>query len=343
MLASKILLNGEFFEANSSRSSPASIKIGDQRASVFRGDDCISKNIKIIDIQNQKNIYLENESLFVLNDKLTKQQLEPNITKFEKIIRWLEVFSFKRALILSAILIIIIVGFRYLFHSVSSTIVQIFPIKWEQKIGDNAYKGLKLATFKPTQLSAEKIKNLTSKAQKLIQFSGLKITPEIKFHKTNFYGANAFAFPGGPIVVTDQLVKVLKSDTLILAVIAHEIAHIRQRHSLHQIIKAAGATILFSVIFGYDESLIEEASALAISLWLSKKSREFEKDADLVALDILENSGLSKKHLVESFEKLVNHFCGNVDKSDPNTCLNDIETGWFSTHPSFKERLIYLK
>ena len=62
----------------------------------------------------------------------------------------------------------------------------------------------------------------------------------IPLWRSEFFGANAFAFPGGPIVVTDDLVKLLDNDYLTLAVIAHELAHIDQRHSLHQIMEIIG-------------------------------------------------------------------------------------------------------
>ena len=56
-------------------------------------------------------------------------------------------------------------------------------------------------------------------------------------------GANAFALPGGTIVMTDQLVEKSKSDDEIMGVLGHEIAHVEQRHSLRQLYRILGTWI----------------------------------------------------------------------------------------------------
>ena len=59
-------------------------------------------------------------------------------------------------------------------------------------------------------------------------------------------GANAFALPGGTIVVTDELVELAGSPRAVAAVVAHEMGHVHHRHGLRQLIQssaiAAGAT-----------------------------------------------------------------------------------------------------
>ena len=164
-------------------------------------------------------------------------------------------------------------------------LVSIFPIQLEEKIGQNAYKSLKKIAFKDTELRHNKISILRNNAFDIDSVNGLR-SVDILFHKSELFGANALAFPGGPIVVTDDLVKLLDNNDLTLAVIAHELAHIDQRHSLHQIIEIIGIAAVASVLFGSTDSLIEEASLVAINLWASKKSRQFEKEADLFALDL---------------------------------------------------------
>ena len=75
-------------------------------------------------------------------------------------------------------------------------------------------------------------------------------------------GANALAFPGGPVVVTDELVLLLQQDDLILSVIAHEFAHIQERHSLQHIVEMIGIGAMTSVMLGANDTLLEEASVV---------------------------------------------------------------------------------
>ena len=120
-------------------------------------------------------------------------------------------------------------------------------------------------------------------------------------------GANALAFPGGPIVLTDDLIKLLENDNLILGVIAHEFVHIQKQHSLKQIIEIIGIAALSSIILGSNETLIEEASFVGINLWASKKSREFEKEADLLDLAVQKvlDNGLRTRDIMSSGKKEV--------------------------------------
>ena len=141
---------------------------------------------------------------------------------------------------------------------------------------------------------------------------------------------------------TDDLIKVLKDDELILSVIAHEIAHIKERHSLQQIVEIAGLSSIAWMIFGLDESILEEIVFIGINIWGLKKSRDLEKDADIIALKLLEKTGISKTNFLLAIEKLTNHYC-IATKIEKSVCMNEVKSGWLSTHPSGAERLKYLR
>ena len=92
---------------------------------------------------------------------------------------------------------------------------------------------------------------------------------------------------------------------MVLGVIAHEIAHIQERHSLHQIVEIVGLSSLAWLIFGLDEGILEEVALVGINLWSLKKSRDFEKDSDLLALEFLENAGLKKDSFMIGGQKII--------------------------------------
>ena len=332
---------GHFFRELSSKEEAGEININKTTASITSAGMQICRNVKIQSIQGKKDIYLNNGFLFSLSEPLTSEQEHLQQNKYEKIINWLEIFSFKKAFILSLILLIGLISLRFALTSSINLLVAIFPTKIEEKIGQNAYNSLKYAAFQETELRPDQISKLRSKANEIASVNGLR-TVDILFHKSDLFGANALAFPGGPIVVTDDLVKLLDNDYLTLAVIAHELAHIDQRHSLHQIMEIIGIAAVASVLFGSTDSLIEEASLVAINLWASKKSRQFEKEADLFALDYLETSKIDKNSLGLAIEKLTRHLCKAAEGLEFQNCLKKDTNGWFASHPSLVERLKYL-
>ena len=63
-------------------------------------------------------------------------------------------------------------------------------------------------------------------------------------------GAERVSLPGNIIVVTDELVKFVHSDDELLAVLAHEIGHLRARHALRLVLQQSGIAVLATVVAG---------------------------------------------------------------------------------------------
>ncbi len=335
-------IDGDFFKPGSSKAETASIVIDNKEVSVFKDEECLYHLLKVQSVEDDKSIFLENGSLFVAKEELNEIDLKSLIPKTELVLKNLDIFSFKSAIIISLAIIVLIIGYRFLFISFSSTLVYLFPHNWEKKIGESTYKTLSSTILEKSEIPEKRKADLREKSQKVFKHSNLYKNPEIKFNKSNILGPNALALPGGPIVITDDLIKLLKDDELILAVIAHEIAHIKERHSLQQIVEVAGLSSIAWMIFGLDESILEEIVFIGINVWSLKKSRNLEKDADLMALKLLEKTGMSKKSFIQAIEKLTKHYCieTNLEKS---VCISEVKSGWLSTHPTGAERLEYLK
>jgi len=337
-----VRLSGQVCKARSSKAENAVIELGDGKATIFVDGVPICKAIEIESIQAGKEIYLKNGFLFALETALTRAQEKPLLGRLERSVSWLENFSIGKAVLLSLLLLSALIMFRLMLTALTPLTVAIFPYEWEAAIGRNTYQTLEQTAFEESELSTVRIDRLRDKVVQLAAANGLQ-SPEILFHKSDLIGANALAFPGGPIVVTDDLVLLLQRDDLVLAVIAHELAHVAQRHSLHQLIEVIGVTAIASVLLGADETLIEEASLVGISVWANKKSRGFEREADLMALAYLERGKMKKSSFAEAIERLVTHFCKANHARTEQECLSDTQTGWFSSHPTGAERLAYLR
>jgi predicted Zn-dependent protease len=97
--------------------------------------------------------------------------------------------------------------------------------------------------------------------------------------------ANAFALPGGNILVTDKLVFLMSTPGECAAVLAHEIGHIEKKHTLSKLLTNFTASVLLG-----DKTLAAEAAQM---LATSAYSRRQEESADDFALDLLEKSGIN--------------------------------------------------
>ncbi len=144
---------------------------------------------------------------------------------------------------------------------------------------------------------------------------------------------NAFALPGGRIVLFTGMLRLCADADVLAGVLAHELAHVEQRHSLKQLLRTAGIAFFAGAVIGggLDElSNLETLSELSSGLLVLKHSRDHEREADRIAVTKLERAGRSAAGLVEFFESLEN------DK--PGLEIPDA-LFWASTHPLTKDRI----
>jgi len=159
---------------------------------------------------------------------------------------------------------------------------------------------------------------------------------------------NAFAAPGGLILVSRGLVRCCRSEDALAAVLAHEIGHVQGKHGL-QAIKKSRLTSALAILAVEGtrnlggEKLVElteqfEGSIMDITQTLvnSGYARKLEKEADQTATTILERVGYNPNALVEMLGEMKQRLePGGLDFAkthpDPQDRINDIlgaVTGW---------------
>lgn len=139
---------------------------------------------------------------------------------------------------------------------------------------------------------------------------------------------NAFAAPGGFVLLTSGLVKSLQSEDELAFVVAHELAHVLQRHHykviLRQKLAEQAAQNLQSTGVRVDAAL-SQASAEIYARGLDKGA---EFDADRIGVELMARAGYDPAAAVGVLERLQ-----SIKGDDPRAEL------LFSTHPSSAERL----
>ena len=136
---------------------------------------------------------------------------------------------------------------------------------------------------------------------------------------------NAFALPSGIIVITDDMVKLAHNDDELMAVLAHEIGHVRGRHALRQIIQAAGISAMALVLLG-DVSTISSLVTAVPALLQAKNSRDLEAEADEFSRQWLEANGIATSH----FDNIMCRLESRI--------RSDGTPSFLSSHPPTRER-----
>lgn len=103
---------------------------------------------------------------------------------------------------------------------------------------------------------------------------------------------NAFALPGGDIVVFDSLVALADSDAEVVAVLAHELGHVAHRHGVRQMLQSTVVSAVTGLYLGDVSSLVAGFGALVLE---SRYSREFEREADRYGARLLGAAGMLAK------------------------------------------------
>lgn len=154
------------------------------------------------------------------------------------------------------------------------------------------------------------------------------------FRVVNANEVNAFAVPGGHVYVNRGLIERAGNMSELAGVLAHEIGHVVERHSVEQMERAqtanTAASVLYGVLLGRNPSAVEQVGLqVGGSALFAHYTRDAEREADYDAVRFLVASGINPNGLTTMFEKLLSE-----QQSRPSAVER-----WFSTHPLTTERV----
>jgi predicted Zn-dependent protease len=210
------------------------------------------------------------------------------------------------------------------------------PIEWEQKAGDKLFSTMSLQYdfIKNDSLKKEFLK-VAAPLFKQVEKQGYKI--ELYFVKDPTI--NAFALPGGKVVVQTGLIENAKSWEEVMGVLGHELAHVTQRHHVRGIIDNVGIFAILSATVGDVSALAGTFASMGGDLASLSNSRSFENEADETGWDYLVNAKMNPKGLISFFETLKKEHETEIE----STVKESIDLSFLSTHPDTQNRIDLLK
>lgn len=150
----------------------------------------------------------------------------------------------------------------------------------------------------------------------------------LKFRAGDQLGANALALPNNTIILTDELVDLAHSDQEIIGVLAHEQAHLLERHSLQQALSSLGFSVLYIAITGDSSDLM---TTVPIAIVGAGYSRKFEQESDLYALKLMHKNQIETAHFANFLQRMSEDAEEDTDQSSWMSAL--------SSHPATEERI----
>ena len=202
------------------------------------------------------------------------------------------------------------------------------PPESDRLIGAQTLEILDRSVLAPSTLDAQRQAQLQNVFTRMTAPLNDGHVYQLELRSAQQLGPNALALPSGIIVMTDELVAVSKHDEEIMAVLAHEIGHVRGRHALRHIIQAAGVSMMAVVLLG-DLSNVSALASAAPVLIQAKHSRDFEREADGFARGWLDNAGIPSHR----FDDILCRMTGTTRGSKPSPSV------FLSTHPDTTERV----
>lgn len=154
------------------------------------------------------------------------------------------------------------------------------------------------------------------------------------FDVANYREVNAFALPGGPIWIHRGTIDAARNESQLAGVLAHEIAHIANRHAAAQITKGTVGNVGLSLLGallgnGTGSQIAQLGAGIATQATMMKFSRDDEREADMKALTYLKRAGYDPRGMVEFLQVL---------RAQQGRDPGSVQT-FFASHPAPGERV----
>lgn len=313
-----------------------------------------------IDAGESRELRFSDRALF----ERIQQGRRENARGLRGVVQYFAAWSTPRKILIGALLLPLSVGV-FLFGIEGAHVL--VPESADRRLGDHAVAYLEngMEFCEDPQLGA-------AVNEMLVRLAGEDAPERYNVRIVREDEVNALALPNGNIYLFSGLLAESESAAEVAGVLAHEIGHIEERHSMRQLIQALGVAYLTTMILGSGFEEVEAAETIAelasVAVFF-KYSRDFEREADLYGLRLLEAAGIEARGLVDFFARRVSAAGATDSPADQDVAqtkppedaqetdsdsleaalensLENLEQAipdFLSTHPADEERVRYLE
>lgn len=225
--------------------------------------------------------------------------------------------------LLAALLAIGLLIYFFLVPFIAEQMATVVSKKTERQLGDGIYDSMQSTQVEDT--AASKIVNEF--------FAALQVETDyaIRIAVVKDEMVNAFALPGGRIVVYTGLLESMESYPELVALLGHEFTHVEKQHATRTIFRSMGADLFVGLLFGKGSALANLVIGQANQLRTLSYSRKLEKEADLEGLRLLKERNIDPA----GFDALFRH----LKEATPAAKVPEM----ISSHPDTDRRMQYIR
>ncbi len=218
----------------------------------------------------------------------------------------------------------------YIFRgAIVESVAHQVPVTWEQEISGSMLESALVGktVVDDPKLVAE-LDKITAPLVANVNNKDFKFSFTIVEDET----LNAYALPGGAIVIHSGLIAKADHVNEVAGVLAHEISHVTRRHHIRGIVDKLGFFVLLRAFLGDAAGIGTELAVIGSSLEALRYSRDYELEADESGWELMLRANLDPNGMIAFFEQL-QHEHGDMPS----------EASFLSTHPATEERIEKLK
>ena len=263
-----------------------------------------------------QTVYLKDSSLIKTFRSVAPRELMKDLDATAAMVRRTRSRNRRAWTIAAASIGALILGLWFSTDLLVAWAVDRVPLEWERRIGESAFQDF-LAQH-PAVKDGPAAAAVQEISERLIDhIPGNPYTFEIAVVASDV--VNAFALPGGYVVVFTALLKEAENAEEVAGVLSHELNHVLERHALERIVKQLGLVTVFSIIVGNQQGLARVMKQIGVELLSLKFGRSQETEADMTGLQLLHRSRIDPSGMVTFFQRLTKNERAGVE--------------WLSTHP----------
>ena len=214
--------------------------------------------------------------------------------------RWIA--SWRHTLL--ALVLVCLAGFaawRWALPAAADAAVAAVPQDVDASLGERTLALLDQRLLSPSQLSTAQQQAIATRFARLAAARGVPYRLVFRAADKRI-GPNAFALPGGDIVLTDALVEFVKDEPdAVMGVLGHELGHVQHRHATRMLMRSTFVGAFATLLFGDVSTLLAGSAGVVMEM---SYSRGFEHEADVAAYELLQRNGISPRVMAHFFERL---------------------------------------
>jgi Zn-dependent protease with chaperone function len=330
------VLEATYFDGKSSKAQAVKIAFRDQHILIHREgaplvkhpllnahlDESFKGAARRIDLGAGALLEIPNRSALQL--ELNKQGLTlSTIEKVQNSWTWV-------AASLATLIAVLALSYLFAIPFAAKHVAAWLPESVEKKLGEEAWPVIETQLFKSSKLAPERQASIRDNFTKLTARLTNVPAYTLEFRSSSM-GPNAIAVPGGRLVLTDELVNLAPNDQAVMGVLLHELGHIKQRHSMRNIIQVTAVSAILALWLGDVSTIITFIPATIANM---KYSRDFENEADDFAIQSLKTLKIPGEPVAALFEAMEKAMNKEVSK-EKSSGLESI----FSSHPVTADRI----